>query len=248
MRLGRYIIALLLLCAPPMAAQESGVGQEVLWADYADPTTRYQHGVLGDAEEWGALVIRVNTCVGCAGLRIEKRKITLPDTRVFEDVTPRVIVLGANQQRAVMVVESDVSRGARLSLYDGAGLIDATPYIGQAFRWLAPIGAADLDGDGQVEIAYIDRPHLTKRLRLWRFSDGKLHHLADLDGLTNHRIGWPDIPGGVRSCGGLHEMITANADWSQVMATTYTDKGLTTRAVAPYTGKESLTRAMVCGD
>jgi hypothetical protein len=47
-------------------------------------------------------------------------------------------------------------------------LLAATPHIGSANRWLAPIGAADLDGDGRVEIAYVDRPHLARTLRIWR--------------------------------------------------------------------------------
>ena len=41
-----------------------------------------------------------------------------------------------------------------------------------AFTLLAPLGAADLDGDGKIELAYIDRPHLAKILRIWRFDDG----------------------------------------------------------------------------
>nr|WP_309502465.1 VCBS repeat-containing protein [uncultured Roseovarius sp.] len=250
MRLGALILGLLVLMAPGAWGEAvSGQRTEVLTARYSEPTTRYQHGVLGDAVEWGALELVLDACADCARITRRSVVIRLPATRVFEDIAPRVVDLGGQVGRAAIVVESDLDRGARLAIYGGAGLIDATPYIGQSHRWLAPIGAADLDQDGRVEIAYIDRPHLAKRLRLWQFSGGTLRHLADLDGLTNHRIGWPDIPGGIRTCGAQPEMITANADWSRVMATTYSSsQGLKAREIARYTGKDSLARAMTCRD
>jgi hypothetical protein len=46
----------------------------------------------------------------------------------------------------------------------------STPWIGQRFRWLAPVAAADLDGDGAMELAYVDRPHLARTLRVWRIA------------------------------------------------------------------------------
>ncbi|MEB8387265.1 VCBS repeat-containing protein [Rhodobacteraceae bacterium KMM 6894] len=239
------LIAGLAFMALPALAETSVGDAEVVRAEYGDPTTRYAHGVLGDAVEWGSLILRVNTCIGCAGLRLEARRITLPDSRVFEDTAPRVVDLG-DGLRAAMVVESDVDRGARLALYGARGLITATPFIGQTHRWLAPIGAGDLDGDGAVELAYIDRPHLTKRLRVWRFADGALHPVADLDGLTNHRIGWDFITGGLRDCGQGPEIIVVNADWTQVMAARLHNGTLRARVIAPYRNSDSVKRALIC--
>lgn len=213
------------------------VAADVAAARYDAPTTRYAHGVLGDAVEWGALVLTLSDA--------RQLRITLPEARVFEDLAPRVIDLG-NGQRAAMVVESHRDTGARLALYGGAGLIAATPHIGQTHRWLAPIGAGDLDGDGRVEIAYIDRPHLAKRLRVWRFDAGALSHVADHDGLSNHRIGWDYIIGGLRDCGSGPEMITASGDWSRVMAATLAEGAITLRPVAPYEGPGSVEAALDC--
>ena len=42
----------------------------------------------------------------------------------------------------------------------------ATPFIGTPRRWLAPVGVADLDGDGRAEIAYVETPHRDKVLML----------------------------------------------------------------------------------
>jgi hypothetical protein len=52
-----------------------------------------------------------------------------------------------------------------------------------------------LNGDGIIEIAYIDRPHLAKELRVWSFVNGDLRPLPRASGLTNHRIGEDFISG-----------------------------------------------------
>ena len=162
------------LWLPLLAAPAPAVASETITtARYAEPTTRYDHAVLGDDVEWGALVLTLAPCDGCAGRKVTLR---LPPERVFEDLAPRLIT-GDHGRPLAMVVESDTAKGARLALYDGTGLYAATPFIGQRHRWLAPLGAADLDGDGHLEIAYIDRPHLAKTLRVWRLRAGKLTQL-----------------------------------------------------------------------
>ncbi|MEO1249260.1 MAG: VCBS repeat-containing protein, partial [Pseudomonadota bacterium] len=113
-------------------------------------------------------------------------------------------------------------------------------------RWLAPVAAADLDGDGAVEIAYIDRPHLAKTLRVWRYLPQGLEHVADLQGLTNHKFGWEFIAGGLRDCGGPPELILASADWQRIMAVRLHNEELATDAIGPFTGLESIETAMVC--
>ncbi len=218
----------------------------VLGATYTAPTTRYAHGVLGDAVEWGALTLRIDSCPACAAVRAETITITLPDTRVFEDIAPRLADLDGDGAPEVIVVETDVARGAALAVYGPGGKIAQTPHIGQSNRWLAPLGSADLDGDGYVELAYIDRPHLAKTLRIWRFANGALEPVADLPGLTNHRIGEDFISGGIRHCGPRPQIITADARWARVIATTLTTGRLQTRDLGPFTGPDSLTAALTC--
>jgi len=146
----------------------------------------------------------------------------------------------------VIVVESHAQLGAQLAIYDESGTkIAATPHIGTRFRWLAPIGAADLDGDGYTEIAYIDRPHLAKTLRIWRYKEGALAEIASLPGLTNHRIGEDYISGGLRDCGETPELITASADWSRIISVTY-DKGWAKSDLGPFTGRQSVNQALQC--
>ncbi|WP_163849297.1 FG-GAP repeat domain-containing protein [Pseudooceanicola aestuarii] len=220
------------LTAAPLSAQA------ITGAQYAAPTTRYAHGILGDAVEWGALVLTLSD-----GTR---RRHVLPQRLVFEDTAPRLADLDGDGAPEVIVVESDRRKGARLAIWSGAGRMTATPHIGQANRWLAPVGAADLDGDGRMEIAYVDRPHLARVLRIWRYSDTTLTQVASAAGLTNHRIGWPDIPGGLRRCDKGVEMVLASADWRQVIAARFDGQKITARAIAPLADKDSLNAALTC--
>ncbi|MGR3465486.1 FG-GAP repeat domain-containing protein [Limimaricola sp.] len=203
--------------AGPAAAQ--GLAE----ARFAEPTTRYAHGVFGDTEEWGALVM-----VTEAG---ETLRVRLPETRVFEDTAPRLADVDGDGAREAVVVETDADQGARLSVYGPGGLVAATPFIGTAQRWLAPLPPADLDGDGRVELGYVDRPHLARVLRVWRMQDGALTQLDALEGLTNHRFGAPDIAGGLRDCGDGPEWVLADSGWRRIMAVRLADDRLAARDI-----------------
>jgi hypothetical protein len=228
---GAWALALVLAASPAAA-------QGVAGASYAAPTDRYDHGILGDAVEWGRLDL-----TGEDGRSV---RIDLPPDRVFEDTAPRLADLDGDGAAEVIAVESDLALGARLSVYGMGGLIAATPFYGRPYRWLAPLGAADLDGDGRVEIALVDRPHLARILRVLRLEDGKLREIAELGGLTNHRIGESDIGGGIRDCGQGAEIVLADADWRQVMAVRLADGALSARALGPYRGRSSFAQALDC--
>lgn len=228
--------ATLACAAPPLrAGTEAPI---VTSAEFTDPTRRYAHGVLGDDVEYGALVLYR------AGGPITVR---LPSSQVFEDLAPRLVDIDADVAPEVMVVISDAQKGAQLAIYDADGTkIAATPHIGTRFRWLAPIGAVDLDGDGHTEVAYIDRPHLAKTLRIWRFRDGALEAVGSTPGLTNHRIGEDFITSGIRDCGQGPEVVTANANWSRIMVSTLTDGQIQTRDIGAFDPVTRLGPALAC--
>jgi hypothetical protein len=237
--LARLAILLAMAAAPAAAEQITG-------ATYGGETTRYPHGALGDPIEHDSLTVTTD----------QGRSLTLrwSDQIVFEDTAPRLADLDGDNAPEVLTVESHESFGARLAVYrlgkGGLSLAAATPFIGQRFRWLSVIGAADLDGDGKTEIAYIDRPHLAKTLRLWRYetagTKATLTPVADLKGLTNHQIGWDYILGGIRTCGSQPEIITADAGWTQIQSTTLGGESLATKSIAPYTGPKSIQGALDC--
>ena len=164
----------------------------------------------------------------------------------FEDLAPRLYDVDQNGTQEAVVIESHATQGARLAIYAASGLMDATPYIGRRNRWLAPFAAADIDGDGKIEVAFIDRPHLAKVLRIWRYDDGEFFEVGNLEPLTNHRIGQDFIQGGVRDCGNGPELIMANGSWSDVTSVTVRNNEMFVTEIAPFTSPDSITAALNC--
>lgn len=219
-------------------ATAAAPAQDIISARLIQPTARYDHGVLGDALEWGALRL-----VLADGRQIT---VTLPETHVFEDVAARIGDLDGDDHPEVMVVETDMARGASLAIYDATGRRVATRPIGQPHRWLAPAGWGDFDGDGRTEIAYVDRPHLVRELVFLRLEGGSLTELARLSGVTNHRIGDSSISAGLRRCSGRDSLILASADWTQVMEASLAGNRAQARILGPLRGPDDLEAARRC--
>ena len=222
----------------------------VLSATYAEPTAVYDHAILGDALEWSALDLTIGPCSACDPATPPlSLRMTLPAGRVFEDIAPRIVDADGDGRAEVLVVETDLALGARLALYDNVATpLAATPFIGQTHRWLAPVGqgVGDLDGDGRPEIAYVDRPHLDRVLRVWRLEGGALVEVAALAGVTNHRIGEDVITGGIRSCGTGDEAIVVSADWTRIVAVRLEGGTLVPRDIGAFDGSRSVDAAMAC--
>jgi hypothetical protein len=169
---------------------------------------------------------------------------------VFEDIAPRVVDADGDGAADVVVVQSDPDLGAQLAVYSlrRGALVKAaaTPHIGQRFRWLAPVGVADLNGDGVTDIAFVDRPHLAKTLRVWSWAPGGLTLIASLPGVTNHRIGDEVIWGGLRDCGAGPEMIMADAGFTEVVAVRLDGAELAARPLGLPATPAGFDRAMDC--
>lgn len=227
-------------------AQEPGRRAEVIGATLVLPTYRYDHAVLGDALEWGGIDLLLDDCPGCARTSPRRLRLTLPETRVFEDVEARVLDLDGDGLREVLVVETDLALGAALAVYDESGRRAITAFAGQPHRWLAPLGAGDLDGDGRTEIAYVDRPHLARELVLVRLSGDRLAEVGRQAGLTAHRIGETYISGGVRDCGAGAEVVLADAGWTRILAVDWREGRARQRVIADSASPADFGRAMAC--
>lgn len=221
------------------------LAQAIVAAAYEAPSTAYGHGALKGGE-YAAL--RITLADGSS------QRIRL-NGAVFEDTAPRLHDFDGDGNPEVVTVVSGFDDGARVQLFRLAnGAVQpagATAPIGTRHRWLAIAGIADFTGDGVDEIAYIDRPHLAKVLRLVTVDmdagETRFAQLAEATGLTNHKLGTPRIEGGVRACPGASPVVvTADADWREVVETRLESERLISTPVAPYTGPESLAAQMVC--
>lgn len=159
---------------------------DIRGAWYARPTGRYQHGVLGDSIEGGALSVVTND-----GTRLE---LVLPGSHVFEDLTPRIADLDGDGRNEVVTIRSSLDRGSAVAVYGLAGgkLVErgATAEIGKANRWLSIAGIADYLTDGVLHIAFVETPHIGGTLKFARFSGGRLSVAArTIPGVSNHVIG-----------------------------------------------------------
>ena len=160
------------------------VGTLAAWLIH--PTDIYRHGILGDQVEASGFHLGFLRVGGSFNL-------TLPPGSVFEDLRVRLVDLTGDGQTEFVVIRSYLDRGAALAFYR---LVDGkiehlaeTPPIGIANRWLNPAGAADFDGDGRVEIAYVETPHIGGTLRVWELVDGELRQEQAVAGFSNHAIG-----------------------------------------------------------
>ena len=232
-----------------IAALFAGAAQAetaIVSAAYAGPVTRYGHDVLGVGHEWGALDLTLNTCTECASPSLRTVRFTLPDTMVFEDTEPRLVYLGSGSLPEILVVESQMTQGSRLALYGPAGRSATSAFTGQRHRWIAPVGAADMDGDGQTEIVAVVMPHLAKLLRVWHLDGDRLVPVAEAVGLTNHHFGSPVIESAIINCGTSAVVLTADADWAEVMSTALVDGTLTSVPFRPYAGPKSFQNLPIC--
>lgn len=164
------------------------------------PTRRYAHGVLGDATEASGLA--VETAGG------KTLMLALSTDAVFEDRYPRPVDIDADGNTELMVVKTYVARGAALALAGIRGgrlsLIAESDPIGLPNRWLNPVGTADFDGDGRVETAHVETPHIGGVLVLSRLMGARLEPLHRAEGFSNHRIGSREL--------GLSAVFDANGD------------------------------------
>ena len=103
----------------------------------------------------------------------------------------------------------------------------------------------DFDGDGTIDIAYVDRPHLAKTIRVFAY-DGGLTEVGQIAGYSNHRIGEDFISGGVRDCGQGPELIVARGDWSGMVALRFDGSGFTETPLGHDISPSAFAAALAC--
>lgn len=171
-----------------MVATAPGPGIAGAW--YVEPTDRYDHGILGDRIEAGGLTVVDN--------RFNQATVSLDETEVFEDLTPRIADIDGDGRNDVVVIRTTIGVGAAIAVYgfdaDGTfGELAAIAPIGLTHRWLNIAGIADFNGDGRLDIALVKTPHIGGRLEFWTMQGGELRLLAAAEGFSNHAIGSTEL-------------------------------------------------------
>jgi hypothetical protein len=163
--------------------------ETITHARYEAAVDRYGHFALGRPHEYARLMATTDT----GRLLV----LELPADEVFEDLEPRLVTSATGGATEILAIISQRDSGSRLALI---GLINeqlaisaVSPAIGTPNRWLNPVGVADLDGDGRVEIAAVITPHIGGVLKVYRQRGNRLVEIAALAGFSNHLYGTPEL-------------------------------------------------------
>ena len=191
--------------AKRLADSQLAEGQrDIAWAWLKSPTHRYPHKTFGSTEHAGALRVQARLADG----RLQDLSYKLPLNRVFEDLVPRLVDLDGDGRDEVVLVESDLLRGAALvvlglrpvQLAPRVGKADSvatlelievarSPFAGSSFLWLNPLGFADFDGDGHTDLSAVITPHIGGTLTLYHYRPPLLVPFAKAMDMSNHRMG-----------------------------------------------------------
>ena len=153
----------------------------------AEPTDRYDHGILGDKLEAGAVVI----------VRRDGAQQTVklkPDT-VFEDLKPRIVDLDGDGHDEVVLIKSSLTQGSSLAVIglrkNRYEIVAETPALGAPHRWLDVAGIADFTGAGNdnKQIVLVRQPHVVGELQLWTYDGGRLRQRAAVPDAADHIAG-----------------------------------------------------------
>ena len=167
-----------------LIAKAIGKG-DVLSAWYEEPTTRYGHGILGDAIEAGRLA--VERADG------EIVRYDLDKQTVFEDRYPRVKDLDGDGKMEIVTIKASLTDGAGVTIYgieNGEVVERATSgYHGRANRWLNIAGIANFTGGEGQQVAFVRTPHIGGHLYFYSYDNGNFEEVDKISGFSNHVIG-----------------------------------------------------------
>ena len=173
---------------------------DIAWAWLGSPTERYPHAALGSRTHAGSVHVLAAMPHGTPSGTLQEIVYRLPINRVFEDLRMRLADLDQDGRDEIIVIESDALSGASVVVL---GLEDSqngkilkekarSAPAGSTFRWLNPVGVADFDGDGKLEVAAVITPHIGGVLTLYHYRPPQLVPYARTMDTSNHLMGSPE--------------------------------------------------------
>lgn len=154
------------------------------FAQYAQPTEKYRHGILGDRIEAEQLVVIQD------GVLYD---LTLDNPYVFEDIRPRIFDVDNDNNPEYITIRTHVERGGAIAIYKviNGQLTELTSIeeIGIPNRWLNIAAIDDLDNDGTVEIAWVETPHIGGILKVASIENNRIIIKDEIREYSNHAIG-----------------------------------------------------------
>jgi len=208
---------------PHDALPDTHVGHgknDIVDAWLAEPTERLRHGILGDNVEAAAVRVRTRD-----GLVLSYR---LSGDSAFEDLYPRVVDIDNDGHDEVLLVHSRPRVGASvlmLGVRNGALVpLAETEPVGEPNRWLNPVGVADVNGNGRLELLVVLTPHVGGTLVAYRYDGQRFTEISRTGGVSNHQIGsramqlsaFMDVNGD-----GIPEVIVPSPDRRMLRAITF---------------------------
>jgi len=151
----------------------------------SNPTSDYPHGVLGDALE-----ARSITLIDPNRKPVKIKEFKIDPADVIEGIAPLWVDLDGDGVRKIIVTQSNINVGARIVVYDQEGeVIAQSDPIGQGFRWLHLIAAAQIVNDDTLDLVVVRTPHIGGVLEIYELTEGKLEISTSLKGYSSHQIG-----------------------------------------------------------
>ncbi len=146
----------------------------------------YRHGVLGDPIE--ATSVSVLEVVDDQLQVITT--ITLPETDVFEGISPLWADIDEDGVDDLVVTVSNAQAGAQVHAYRVDGSLLATgPAIGRGGRWRHQLAFGPFGPNGENELVDVLTPHIGGVVEFYRLNGDQLEIVATLPGYTSHIIG-----------------------------------------------------------